>query len=477
MKVGKNTKVELYSNNHFKGKKISLTSNIKCLSDKKFENLANSAKIFSLVNHAKRRPSRGCILVFSGCYHSGKSQEICFNIKNLSKYQLNNEISSVKVYSGIMATFYDDFNFKGKGQIWTRDDSCFLRRNFFKKASSVKIKSMERRKKSLKTKNSKRAFIQLKNRRRRRRVPFGCIFVYYYLYYRGPSAMACSNNGYNLVTNGWGYRIQSIRFGRNTKIVLYQNNNWTGKHVKLYNNVRNLSLYNFNNAAGSLTTFYKRKFKYIPKIVPIRKGCIAVFPKKNLKGMRTEFCKDEGEDHSNLKGGLIIKSSKLGKYTQVILFADENLKGRRFKINEKRIYTMKFTAKSLVVLDKKNIRKARKGCIVVYEKRNYRGGSKEFCHKYGNPSNLDKFYWNDEISSIRLGKKILAIIFEHVNFRGRWKLLSYSLKDLSKLNFDKMVSSIKFKANSEKKRKPSIKKNFTPKLPKLPEFKFSSWWW
>jgi hypothetical protein len=147
VKVGAGTTVHLFTQNKFKGRTLTLNSNIACLVSKRFNDVTASARV---VRHktpvrpgpikVPRRPSKGCVLVFEHCNYQGRWRQLCFDVPNLARYSFSRNISSVKVFQGIKATFFVGANFKGASQVWTRDDSCFVKRKFNDKAFSVRIR-------------------------------------------------------------------------------------------------------------------------------------------------------------------------------------------------------------------------------------------------------------------------------------------------------------------------------------------------
>lgn len=81
--------------------------------------------------------------------------------------------------------------------------------------------------------------------------------------------------------------------------------------------------------------------------------------------------------------------------------------------------------------------------VILFDNPGYRGFSRVI-ENGGDFSSSDAMNFpNDQLSSIKLGTDVRATLYEHKNFKGRAVEVSGSIPDLTKLDFNNKVSSIK----------------------------------
>jgi C1A family cysteine protease len=127
-KIGSATKVEFFKkkgcigNN---GDDLTLKQDAVCfnkMDDPLFSTYLKKAQSLAV---SKCNPPAGCIWVFQeACYLGGK-QEICQDLKNLELINFNDQISSVRLGTGVSATFYIDPEFSGTAFGITKDWAGF----------------------------------------------------------------------------------------------------------------------------------------------------------------------------------------------------------------------------------------------------------------------------------------------------------------------------------------------------------------
>jgi cathepsin L len=84
--------------------------------------------------------------------------------------------------------------------------------------------------------------------------------------------------------------------------------------------------------------------------------------------------------------------------------------------------------------------------VVVFEHKNFQGKElvysvqRGMCEKL--EPNLVKAKLNDKVSSVKVGKDVLVLLFEHSDYHGRSLLLTGSAAELSPLHFNDIVSSL-----------------------------------
>ena len=84
--------------------------------------------------------------------------------------------------------------------------------------------------------------------------------------------------------------------------------------------------------------------------------------------------------------------------------------------------------------------------VVVYEHKNYQGQNLVFsvqpgmCQKL--EPNFNKVKLNDKVTSIKVGKDVSVMLFEHSDYHGRFLLLTNSAADLNQQHFNDIVSSL-----------------------------------
>jgi hypothetical protein len=487
-RVGKLTKALFYQHINFKGKVLILLKNEKNFVSRKFNDMTSSIKIYvytvkprpikpvvprprPIIDLPPAVPRSGCVIVFQHINYQGKWLYVCGSVKDLRKSRFNNLISSVKVGHMTEAKFYDGFNFRGKYLSLNRDNSNLVKVRFNDLASSIKLLTtrprprprppvVPRPQKPIKVApNSPRT---------------GCVLVFQHIKYSGRWAHICGSVP-NLAIARLDNAISSLKVGKQTKVILYSGLNYTGRKVIFIHNNNNMVRIKFNDVASSLRLFTNmpiprprpvKPINVVPgnKPAPARptKGCVIIFEHVNYNGRWAHVC-GSNKNLGKLKFRSSVSSVKVGLFSKVIFYSKNNFKGKQLPTTRdiKNLVSRRFNdqANSLRLLTyrprpiicpvkpapKPQVNPApfrpRNGCAIIYQHINYKGRWAQVCGSIKNLNSWAKF--DNIISSIKLGKRTKVILYSNKNFKGRHLSLDGDDRTLVNKNFNDITSSIK----------------------------------
>jgi len=85
------------------------------------------------------------------------------------------------------------------------------------------------------------------------------------------------------------------------------------------------------------------------------------------------------------------------------------------------------------------------GCVTVFAENDFKGQSKTIC----SDSPALRGFWNNKISSIKVGRRTEVTLFEDYDFKGKSVTIKHEQKSLGK--FDNVASALKLKVHPQKK--------------------------
>lgn len=143
IKLNTAKEVTLYEDFKCTGKSVTFTKDEKCIDTnacpviKKMSKRANSLSVLNDL------PPAGCIWVYQDCCYNTGKQEFCNDIDDLTNFNLNDKISSIKFGKDIKSVIlYLDANYQGMAYGLNKDSACLLQndsRIFYTEVSSIRI--------------------------------------------------------------------------------------------------------------------------------------------------------------------------------------------------------------------------------------------------------------------------------------------------------------------------------------------------
>ncbi len=346
MKVGKETKVELYSEREYHGTGLKfMDQDIRCMREQKFDKQAESLKLFqekrklhkvNIYNSkipAPKQPANGCALLFESCEYKGRWSHVCRNLNSFKKF--NFQVSSIKLGLNTKAILFTKDKYKGhRLVIKTASFSCIKENS----PSSLKLKK-------IKQKESFSTFpphIQY-----HKKVKKGCIQIFEKCGYQGKWAMICKRID-NLNRIAFNNQIKSIRLGRGSYVKLWSQGKFQGKGKRFKKHKRCLENSEYGKMVNSLKVFRLKKknnkkalrrraktlkvFKAGKKLKKLRKNCILVYEKCHFKGSFARICKNI-KNFKPFNFGENISSIKFGSnINQITLFQEKKYQGGEFLV-------------------------------------------------------------------------------------------------------------------------------------------------
>lgn len=323
----------------------------------------------------------------------------------------------------------------------------------------------------------------------------GCIIAFAHRNYAGKWMRVCGSVP-NFVKVHWNDKTTSIRVPFLTYAIIYQHINYKGKAKKITHNIPHLKKIGFDNMTSSIRVFRikpapkplpKPTIKPKPHVVQPKfpgKGCVMMFEHINFRGRWLRTC-GSIPNFVKYKYNDILSSVKVGPLTKVILFEDINYKGKhitllknvpnlvRLKWNDKASSLRVFLYKKIiikpipkpikpVIIIKPAPRRPRNGCIIMFQHINYRG---KWAHTCGSMPNFVKYHFNDILSSVKVGRFTKAVFYEHINYKGKHLILTRDAPNLVRNKWNDKASSVRlFKFVI----KPGVKPKPAPKPKKKP---------
>jgi len=136
LKVNSGYQVQLFIDNNFSGRSITVTADNSCLVANNFNDSTSSLKI-SVVGSATGAT------VYQHCNYGGYAVALAPGNYTLTQLQAlgvaNDDISSVKVSSGYQIEMYVNDNFLGNSETFVADNPCLVTNGFNDSASSIKV--------------------------------------------------------------------------------------------------------------------------------------------------------------------------------------------------------------------------------------------------------------------------------------------------------------------------------------------------
>lgn len=172
-----------------------------------------------------------------------------------------------------------------------------------------------------------------------------------------------------------------------------------------------------------------------------KQGCVWLYSECNYNGVKKEICSNNS-DFRNINYNDKPSSMKVGHLTQAEIFEHVNYEGihKVYTKSVKCFSNAGFRNKIASSIKLKIRNTPEPGCVIVYSQCNFRGQKREFC---GNNSDFRKVNFNDEGSSMKVGKNVEVHVFEHVDYKGINEVYSKSVSCFQKEGFkNKILSSI-----------------------------------
>ncbi len=427
IKIGPNTNLMGYQGLHYAKKHFFTANNLMKVTDKDVPNIL-SAKIFPF-------KKIGCAMLFDEINYGGHSKLACMGNRPTSSIGFNKKIASIRVPEFTFVLLYIKKDYVGH-HIQIDKDIPNLTNEFHQKNLSSKIWAKPKE---------------------------GCAIFFSKKNYNGEAKSFCKGQHDHLPSIGWKYPVRSILLGHFTLVDLYQKLHYKGEHIKdLKVSTPDLAKrgYIVNKTQSTVVKFFR--------VVTPHKFCVVIFDDKNYEGNFKQICGTKNYP----KLGTIswknkISSIKIGKFAYVLVYTGEGYRGNHLIIKkDKNILPSQFNNKIISIKVIKNFKLhgpiagwrghkidsatgeitggmfdiPQEKCVIVYRKEKYHGIFKQMCKSY---NNLRQIHWNDKINSIKIGRKVNAILFKDINFKGKkLKLIRHQLELKSK-DFNNKVSSIR----------------------------------
>lgn len=274
-----------------------------------------------------------------------------------------------------------------------------------------------------------------------------CAVIYEHPNYQGKHTTLCAK--YNdLRRIGFNNIVSSIRLGDETSIRIYDRADFQGSYLKITRNIHHLE--KWADKVGSIVIKHGLK-PTLPDKLKAREGCALVYQKHDYKGNFMEIC-SAVEFLRPMGFEDTISSVRVGKHTSLRLYEHRNFVGKygTFTHDTPRLHKMNDMASSARV-SKGKIKHDRplRGCAMIYQDKDYLGKSYEVCEGF---DDLDRVGMNNNLSSIRVAKKMSAVLFDYVDFEGPKLVVNKNLKYVGDA-FDNKTSSVLIYTKKIKKNK------------------------
>jgi len=490
--VGPQTKAVFYAHVNYTGRILSLTLDENNFVTRNFNDIASSVMVYALdlptpipqppVPPHPHPPTpdhllKGCVVLFEHIDYKGKFLHSCKDIPDFVPLGWNDIVSSVKVGPDTIATLYEHINYTGKELSLREDKTNFVPIGWNDIASSLKITMYVPKP-----------------------VPVpgaplrphdGCVLMFEHIDYQGKWMEVCGSIA-NFVPLGWNHILSSVKVGDNTKVEFYEHINFVGKVLVLNADASNFVPLGWNDIASSVKVF---KLNPLPDPLPTpvdppkpqppatpaprpTKGCVVLFEHVDYKGNWLKICGSIA-DFAPLKWNDIGSSAWIGPQTQGDFYENINYTGRVLSLTadlsnfvSKHFDDIASSVKVIalepptpipqppkppvIVLP---VPEPDKGCVVLFEHVNYEGKWMRVC---GSIENLVPLGWNDIASSIKVGPSTQATLYEQINYKGK-------TLDVKNNNPNFVLSGYHDKASSIKVSSIIPEPILQPPAPEVPE--------
>jgi hypothetical protein len=445
-KVGKYTKISFWAAKNYKGRTMDWENDDACFIKKGFNDLANSFQIATYLPEAREkderevtvklpsvaapiRPHPGCVLVFAQVNFGGRWAEVCGSNKDLGSCGLSKTISSVKIGTLTKLYLWTSSHYNGESAEITADESDLTTSEFKDITISLQVFTWTQKPRLLETKTV--VVKQLQDQPPSQAAP-GCALLFADPGFQGVWTQICGS-AENLTSVNLDKRISSLKVGAKTKIRLFTMPSFGGKFHDFEWNVSDLLVEDFDNMAVSAKLFvYKPKprlrriktlvIKSVSVAAPARPqtGCALIFEDPKYQGKWAQVC-GSAPSLTAKSFDKMISSVKIGTDTKMVLWSADNFEGKSvtFTADEAEFIKISFDnmASSIQMFTWKAAPRARKIQKVI--------------------SVLPP-----QVTAPKRPQPGCGIIFEHVNFKGKWAQICGNNGNLKSLAFEKTWGSI-----------------------------------
>ncbi|MBN2338069.1 MAG: peptidase inhibitor family I36 protein [Acidobacteria bacterium] len=387
-----------------------------------------------------------------------KGEEFCVEGNDTQRNlepRYNDRVSSVRLFGGANLTVFEDSNYQGSSQTYSRDVANL--RNWGDRISSFQIRGDRRTSQRSDSRSAVRNDGRVRGTESREGVCF-----YSDTNYQGDEICVEGNESLRQLDTRFKNKISSIRVSRGAQVTVFANQNFSGRSQSFSQDDPNLQ--NWSNRIASFQVRMDPQYdgrdrgpagrQYDRWVRESRQG-VCFYADTNYQG--DEICVEGNQSLRQLDTRFKnkISSVRVSSGAQVTVFANPNFNGRSqvFSRDDANLQNWSNRIASFQVqMDPqyggrdrgptgrqdgwvRNSDSDRRVCF--YRDSNYKG--EEMCVTgTGNQQKIDNRF-DDEISSIRVYGGAQVTVYEHVNFGGTRRVITQDTPGLGNLN-DKITS-------------------------------------